>query len=80
MVMCFVTCEENQKFVIKLSRKPLILFNVKCCSPVPVLCVGPLLYHYSDVPGESSVELSYEDLRSIIKQIGFDFEVKNCHP
>ncbi|KAK7481450.1 hypothetical protein BaRGS_00027301 [Batillaria attramentaria] len=36
--------------------------------------LGPLLYHYSDVPGESSVELSYEDLRSVICKIGFDIE------
>ncbi|XP_070178005.1 carnosine N-methyltransferase-like isoform X2 [Littorina saxatilis] len=35
---------------------------------------GPLLYHYSDVPGESSIEISYEDLRSVIKKVGFDIE------
>ncbi|KAL8595539.1 hypothetical protein ACOMHN_000747 [Nucella lapillus] len=36
--------------------------------------LGPLLYHYSDVPGESSIEISYEELRSVIKQVGFDIE------
>ncbi|KAK7095621.1 hypothetical protein V1264_005008 [Littorina saxatilis] len=36
--------------------------------------LGPLLYHYSDVPGESSIEISYEDLRSVIKKVGFDIE------
>ena len=40
-----------------------------------VFCEGPLLYHYSDVPGESSIEISYEDLRSVIKKVGFDIEV-----
>ena len=36
---------------------------------------GPLLYHYCDVPGESSVEISYNDLRCIIKKFGFTIEV-----
>ncbi|PVD36231.1 hypothetical protein C0Q70_03209 [Pomacea canaliculata] len=36
--------------------------------------LGPLLYHYSEVPGESSIELSYEDLRNVIGKVGFDIE------
>lgn len=34
---------------------------------------GPLLYHYCDAPNEGSIEPSYEDLREIIKKIGFKF-------
>ncbi|XP_026478168.1 carnosine N-methyltransferase [Ctenocephalides felis] len=33
--------------------------------------LGPLLYHYSDVPFEFSIEPSLEDLLEIIQQIGF---------
>ena len=32
------------------------------------------MFHYSDVPGESSIEISYEELRSLVKKIGFDIE------
>lgn len=35
--------------------------------------LGPLLYHYSDVPNEGSIEPSYEDLVYIIEKIGFKF-------
>lgn len=35
---------------------------------------GPLLYHFADVPGESSIDLSYEDLRKVITE-GFNFEI-----
>lgn len=37
---------------------------------------GPLLYHYSDMPNECSIELSWEELKNIIKKIGFEFKVK----
>ena len=40
------------------------------------LCVvGPLLYHYSDMPNEMSIELSYDEVRRVIEQTGFVFEV-----
>lgn len=35
--------------------------------------LGPLLYHFSDIPRESSIEPSYDVIRSIIEQIGFEF-------
>ena len=35
--------------------------------------LGPLLYHFCDVPNEFSIEPSYEDLRSIIETVGFKF-------
>lgn len=34
---------------------------------------GPLLYHFSDVPNEFSIEPSYEDIREIIEKLGFKF-------
>ncbi|KAL3884469.1 hypothetical protein ACJMK2_024608 [Sinanodonta woodiana] len=36
--------------------------------------LGPLLYHYADIPNEMSIELSYEDVKNIIKQTGFVYE------
>ncbi|XP_050074926.1 carnosine N-methyltransferase [Anopheles maculipalpis] len=33
--------------------------------------LGPLLYHFSDVPGEGSIEPTYEDLLDIIRSLGF---------
>ncbi|XP_053990722.1 carnosine N-methyltransferase-like [Hylaeus volcanicus] len=30
--------------------------------------VGPLLYHFSDMPNEISIEVSYEEIRSVIKK------------
>lgn len=37
--------------------------------------LGPLLYHYSDVSGEGSIEPSYEDLLIIIRGCGFQILV-----
>lgn len=38
--------------------------------------VGPLLYHFADMPGEFSIELSWEDIRRIAEQeIGFEILV-----
>ena len=34
---------------------------------------GPLLYHFADMHNESSIELSYEDLRHVI--IKYNFEI-----
>uniref|UniRef100_A0A182NK66 carnosine N-methyltransferase n=1 Tax=Anopheles dirus TaxID=7168 RepID=A0A182NK66_9DIPT len=33
--------------------------------------LGPLLYHFSDVPHEGSIEPTYEDLLEIIRSLGF---------
>lgn len=33
--------------------------------------LGPLLYHFSDVPNEQSIEPTYEDLVVIIRSVGF---------
>jgi len=38
--------------------------------------LGPLLYHYADMPYEQSIELSYEELVHVIKQHGFVMEVE----
>ncbi|XP_074658210.1 carnosine N-methyltransferase-like isoform X5 [Tubulanus polymorphus] len=40
---------------------------------------GPLLYHFADMPKEKSLELSYEDVRSIILKTGFIFKKENLH-
>ncbi|XP_066271052.1 carnosine N-methyltransferase-like isoform X2 [Branchiostoma lanceolatum] len=34
--------------------------------------LGPLLYHFADITSEASIELSYEDLRSVIQEFGFE--------
>ncbi|XP_017155907.1 carnosine N-methyltransferase isoform X1 [Drosophila miranda] len=36
--------------------------------------LGPLLYHYSDVNGQNSIEPTYEDLCIIIESVGFVIE------
>ncbi|XP_062614710.1 carnosine N-methyltransferase-like [Saccostrea cucullata] len=33
--------------------------------------LGPLLYHYADIENETSIELSYEEVKKVIKKIGF---------
>ncbi|XP_054727653.1 carnosine N-methyltransferase isoform X2 [Anastrepha obliqua] len=35
--------------------------------------LGPLLYHFSDIQGENSIEPSFENLELIIKMVGFEF-------
>lgn len=35
--------------------------------------LGPLLYHYSDILNEGSIEPTYEDIQSIIETVGFKF-------
>jgi len=37
--------------------------------------VGPLLYHYSEMAGETSIELTWEEVLAVAKQIGFSIEV-----
>lgn len=39
--------------------------------------LGPLLYHYSDVRFEGSIEPTYEDLVLIIRAVGFEILVRN---
>lgn len=36
--------------------------------------LGPLLYHYSDMKNQQSIEPSFEVLKEVIKKIGFDVE------
>ena len=35
--------------------------------------LGPLLYHFSDVKGEDSIEPDYTTLKAIIKDLRFEF-------
>jgi carnosine N-methyltransferase len=37
--------------------------------------LGPLLYHFSDILHETSIELPYEDVMSVIKDVGFKIVV-----
>jgi len=40
--------------------------------------LGPLLYHFADMPGEFSIELSWEDIRRIAEEeIGFEILVQS---
>lgn len=46
----------------------------KCLRPGGLwINLGPLLYHYADLPNEDSIEPSYEDVRHIILTLGFVF-------
>ena len=38
------------------------------------LNLGPLLYHFSDMKGEDSIEPDYQTLKAIIQDLGFEFE------
>ncbi|XP_077105145.1 carnosine N-methyltransferase [Ranitomeya variabilis] len=38
--------------------------------------LGPLLYHFENLANELSIEVSYEDLKNVIIQLGFHFEVE----
>ncbi|RMZ93514.1 hypothetical protein BpHYR1_048336 [Brachionus plicatilis] len=35
--------------------------------------LGPLLYHYSKIEGQMSIELSYEQIKRVIEKVGFKF-------
>ena len=41
------------------------------------MCIhsGPLLYHFTDMANQSSIELSYEEVRKIIVKFNFDIVV-----
>ncbi|XKL65982.1 hypothetical protein PGB90_009402 [Kerria lacca] len=41
--------------------------------------LGPLLYHFSNMLDQNSIEPSYEMLRDIIKEFGFVFEKEKTH-
>ncbi|CAG8544525.1 132_t:CDS:10 [Paraglomus occultum] len=36
--------------------------------------IGPLLYHYENMPGEMSIELSLEEVKNLVRKIGFDIK------
>lgn len=38
--------------------------------------LGPLLYHFSDLPNEDSIEPSYDAIRDVIFGFGFQLEVR----
>jgi len=37
--------------------------------------LGPLLYHYAEMEGEQSIELSFEQLQNVITSFGFEIQV-----
>ncbi|XP_033213819.1 carnosine N-methyltransferase isoform X2 [Belonocnema kinseyi] len=41
--------------------------------------LGPLLYHFSDMPLEDSIEPSYEVVREVIRGFGFQLEKEETH-
>ncbi|XP_015522769.1 carnosine N-methyltransferase [Neodiprion pinetum] len=41
--------------------------------------LGPLLYHFSDIPMEDSIEPSYEAVREVIMGLGFRMEREDTH-
>lgn len=38
--------------------------------------LGPLLYHFSDMPMEESIEPSYSEVRDVIRGLGFQIQVR----
>lgn len=72
----------SKTYSSKLNRKNIkwstvILFcNFSILKPGGIwINLGPLLYHYSDVEDEGSIEPTYEDLIIIIKALGFEILV-----
>ena len=45
-------------------------FLISCLS-----FTGPLLYHFTDMPNESSIELSYDDFREVVLKFNFEIVV-----
>ncbi|XP_043462810.1 carnosine N-methyltransferase isoform X1 [Leptopilina heterotoma] len=41
--------------------------------------LGPLLYHFSDMPMEDSIEPSYEVVKDVIRGLGFQLEKEETH-
>jgi carnosine N-methyltransferase len=44
------------------------------------LNLGPLLYHYSELDGELSVELSLDELRAVVRAVGFELRDERTLP
>ena len=38
--------------------------------------IGPLLYHWSDIPGEDSLELTFDQIENVIRSFGMVIEKK----
>jgi carnosine N-methyltransferase len=38
--------------------------------------IGPLLYHYSDMPNEISIDLSYDELKAVMPNFGLRIVVR----
>ncbi|CAG8683221.1 17001_t:CDS:10, partial [Acaulospora morrowiae] len=38
--------------------------------------IGPLLYHYENSPGEMSIELSLDQVKKVVKDLGFQFQTE----
>lgn len=41
--------------------------------------IGPLLYHFEDTPGESSVELSLDQIKRVAQEMGFEIKVTKAY-
>eukprot|EP00658_Telonema_sp_P-2_P040149 TRINITY_DN28721_c0_g1_i1.p1 TRINITY_DN28721_c0_g1~~TRINITY_DN28721_c0_g1_i1.p1 ORF type:complete len:173 (-),score=45.31 TRINITY_DN28721_c0_g1_i1:376-894(-) len=41
-----------------------------------LISLGPLLWHYADMPGEMSIELSWEELQQALEGVGFQILVE----
>jgi len=42
--------------------------------------LGPLLYHFADMPNEPSIELGYAELRKLILSLNFEIMVSVFSP
>lgn len=62
----FIDCANNIVDVIEIIHKLLKPGGIW-------INLGPLLYHFCDMPNELSIEPSYEDIRTIIQSVGFDY-------
>ena len=72
---CVVTC-----FFIDCAHNILSFIQVihKVLKPGGTwINLGPLLYHFSDIKGEDSIEPDYQTLKSIISDLGFKIESEN---
>jgi len=68
VVTCFfIDCAHNVLQVIQVIHKVLKSGGMW-------LNLGPLLYHFSDMKGEDSIEPDYQTLKEIIKDLGFEFQ------
>ena len=39
--------------------------------------LGPLLFHFADMPNESSIEVGYDELRKVILSLNFEILVSH---